>query len=103
MQNSSFLIQNSSILISCCQAPAECTWGWTFAITLIVASVLYLSAGIGFAVKTQGAAPSIGAHPHVAIWQNFGGLVTDGIIFAKARATGKPEEAVMLYTNDDFN
>lgn len=47
-------------------APAECAWGWSFVIALSVASVLYVGGGIGFAVKTRGAAPGLKAHPHVS-------------------------------------
>lgn len=37
----------------------------------------------------QGAAPAIGAHPHVAIWRQVGGLVTDGALFTKAWVRAK--------------
>eukprot|EP01043_Picozoa_sp_COSAG02_P098284 COSAG02_NODE_34444_length_484_cov_0.750649_1_plen_88_part_00 len=39
-------------------------------------------------MKTQGAAPGIRAHPHVVMWQQVGGLVYDGVQYAKATVGG---------------
>ena len=52
-------------------ARAECVWGWTFVIALSVLSVLYVGGGVGWAVRTQAAAPAIGAHPHIDHWRQL--------------------------------
>ena len=52
-------------------ARAECVWGWTFVIALSVLSVLYVGGGVGWAVRTQAAAPGIGAHPHIDHWRQI--------------------------------
>ena len=52
-------------------ARAECVWGWTFVIALSVLSVLYVGGGVGWAVRTQAAAPAIGAHPHIDHWRQI--------------------------------
>jgi hypothetical protein len=66
-------------------AAAECAWGWTVVIALAMGAALYVGGGVGFAVKTRGAAPGISAHPHVPAWQEVAGLVKDGVLFAQAR------------------
>ena len=60
-------------------------WGLAFLITLLVSTVLYVGGGVGFAHKTQGSGLAIRSHPHFALWTQLQGLVTDGVIYAKAR------------------
>lgn len=47
---------------------------------------------MGFAVRTQGAEPGIRAHPHVVLWHQVGGLVYDGVLYTKARVSGKQHQ-----------
>ena len=45
--------------------------------------------GVGYAVKAQGAAPGIAAHPHYDRMVQLAGLVQDGTTFAAARLRGR--------------
>ena len=42
----------------------DSSWGWVLLITLGVCGALYFGGGVGYAVKMQGAALGIAAHPH---------------------------------------
>ena len=64
-------------------------WGWTTVIVLAVAATLYVGGGVGWSVQTQGAAPGLAAHPHLALWRQAAGLVVDGAIFARASAQAR--------------
>ena len=67
----------------------ESAWGWTTVIVLAVAATLYVGGGVGWSVQTQGAAPGLSAHPHLALWRQGAGLVVDGAIFARASAQAR--------------
>ena len=58
-------------------------------VTLGVMAAAYVGGGVGYAVKAQGAAPAIAAHPHYDRMVQLAGLVQDGTTFAAARLRGR--------------
>lgn len=60
-------------------------WGLSLIITFLIVAVLYVGGGVGYAVRVQGAAPGLSAHPHTELWQQVQGLVVDGWRFTEAR------------------
>ena len=74
----------------CRDGSTDCATGWgvAFLVTIAVASTLYVGGGVGYGMKAAGAAPGLGAHPHLVLWQQLGGLVIDGLAFARAWAGG---------------
>ena len=69
--------------------PCSSSWGLVMIVTLGVLVAGYLGGGVGYAVKAQGAAPGIAAHPHYDRMVQLAGLVQDGTTFAAARLRGR--------------
>ena len=69
--------------------PCSSSWGLVMIVTLGVFVAGYLGGGVGYAVKAQGAAPGIAAHPHYDRMVQLAGLVQDGTTFAAARLRGR--------------
>ena len=69
--------------------PCSSSWGLVMIVTLGVVAAGYLGGGVGYAVKAQGAAPAIAAHPHYDRMVQLAGLVQDGTTFAAARLRGR--------------
>jgi hypothetical protein len=65
--------------------PCNSSWGLTMIVALGVAVALYVGGGVGCAVKAQGAAPGIAAHPHYDRMVQLAGLVQDGTTFFAMR------------------
>ena len=68
--------------------PCSSSWGLVMIVTLGVMAAAYVGGGVGYAVKAQGAAPGIAAHPHYDRMVQLAGLVQDGTTFAAARLRG---------------
>lgn len=64
--------------------------GWGFLLVLCFSAAGYVGIGIGLRVKRNGAPTALASHPHFRQWQEFGGLVVDGVRMTQAKLTGKP-------------
>lgn len=69
--------------------PQYCTgWGVPFISVVFALVLLYLAGGVAWGVKHQHKPLGLSAIPHLAIWQELGGLVGDGINFCRSRLAG---------------
>jgi hypothetical protein len=61
--------------------------GWLIVILMSVAAGIYVGGGIGY-VKRQNpdAAIALDTHPHIELWRQVPGLVSDGIYFSRVTA-----------------
>jgi hypothetical protein len=64
-------------------------WGIALIATLFVATVVYVSGGVAYNVKSKGMAPGLGALPHRDRWVELGGYVVDGVVFTRAIVQAK--------------
>ncbi|EGG19546.1 mannose-6-phosphate receptor domain-containing protein [Cavenderia fasciculata] len=61
--------------------------GWIFIIILLVATTVYILAGIGFNYKVRNLRGKE-MFPNYAFWADFPGLLKDGVLFIKSKVSG---------------
>ena len=71
----------------------ELEWGVPFLAVLLPLAALYAGVGVLYG-RSRGAGPSAEggawkAHPHSRHWEQLSGLVLDGVVFLRARVSGK--------------
>jgi hypothetical protein len=68
-------------------------WGWSFVVVVLGGFALYLSAGTALNHRKQqkgAAAGIVSLLPHLEFWYDVLGMTRDGVVFTRARLTGRP-------------